>query len=92
MGCKESKQGGGGDGPGPTGATGGLPSLDLSGLDGATKFEYLMPFSKTKIEVFAKKVRDASSDGAITIEQIRIAFKEDKAWSEALVKDDGLLI
>lgn len=56
MGCKESKQDGGvSDGPSgapSSGGKGGLVNLDLSGLDAPTKFEYMLPFSKTKIEVF----------------------------------------
>ena len=53
MGCKESKQDGGiSDGPKSGGNSAGLGNLDLKGLDAPAKFEYMLPFSKTKIEVF----------------------------------------
>lgn len=45
MGCKESKQGGGGVEAVATGA------LDLSGMDKVQRFEHVLPFSKTKIDI-----------------------------------------
>ena len=43
MGCKDSKQSGQAELP--------VVSLDLSGMDRISKFEYMLPFQKTKIEV-----------------------------------------
>lgn len=43
MGCKESKQGGKEESL--------LNNSDLSGMDRITKFEHLLPFSRTKIEI-----------------------------------------
>lgn len=66
MGCRESKQGGNSAANGPEAA---LPSLDLSGLDGPTKFEYMLPFRHTKIEVFEQKIKNVSNDSkSITLE------------------------
>ena len=92
MGCKESKQDGGVS-DGPKAGGGGMVNLDLSGLDAPTKFEYLLPFSKTKIEVFEQKVKSVSGESKIiTLEQLRKAFADDKNWSDTLLKDDGLFV
>ena len=98
MGCKESKQDGLGNGPEgstDTSEKGGssLPKLDISGLDGPTKYEQLMPFSKTKIEEFETKVKMASGDSKdISLEQLRKTFSDNKLWSDSLQKPDSSLI
>jgi hypothetical protein len=54
MGCVKSKGDAGAEVDAP------LPPLDLTGLDAPTKFETVLPFKRTKLEILELKLKAAT--------------------------------
>lgn len=76
MGCVKSKgEAGAGDAP--------LAPLDLTGLDGPTKFETILPFKRTKVDLFEAKLKNATGEEkTLSLEKLREILGEDKVWAD----------
>lgn len=75
MGCAKSKSETAVDIP--------LPPLDLTGLDGPSKFEAMLPFKRTKIDVLEQKLKAATGDKkSLTFAQLKEVFATDKVWAD----------
>lgn len=84
MGCAKSKNAGGDDGP--------LPAIDLSGLDGPSKFEAMLPFKRLKVDVVERKLKAIPcEDKSIPFEKLRAELGNESVWSD-LNNDDSLLV
>ena len=84
MGCGDSKQG-------SRAPVEEIPEMDLSGLDNYQKFEYQLPFYRTRIDIFEGRVkRFVNGKNSVTLQQLRYAFKDDKKWSD-LFNEDSVL-
>lgn len=66
--------------------------LDLSGLDGPTKFETILAFKRCKVDLLEAKLKQISGENKhFTLEQLREGFATDKIWHD-LTNDDSLLV
>lgn len=82
MGCAKSKSGVDLDLP--------LPPIDLTGLDGPSKFEAMLPFKRFKIETIEKKLKDGTGESkTLSLDKLREIFN-DQVWAD-LKKDDSLI-
>ncbi len=69
-----------------------LPALDLTGLDGPTKFETVLAFKRTKIDVLEAKLKAATGETkSLTLTQLREVFGKDKVWAD-INNDESLLV
>lgn len=83
MGCAKSK-GAGSDEP--------LPALDLTGLDGPSKFEAMLPFKRYNVAALEAKFKAAAGEKtSLTLAQLREAFAADKVWAD-LQNNDSVLV
>jgi hypothetical protein len=84
MGCAKSKGAGSEDVP--------LPAIDLTGLDGPSKFEAMLPFKRLKVEVVESKLKGATGDDKhLSLAKLREVFASDAAWAD-LKNDDSVLV
>jgi hypothetical protein len=84
MGCAKSK-GESGDLP--------LPPLDLTGLDGPSKFEAMLPFKRYKVDSLEAKFKAISGaeKKSFTLQQLQTGFAGDNVWAD-LNKPDSTLV
>jgi len=85
MGCGKSKQGGAND-------DAALPPIDLTGLDGPSKFEAMLPFKRLKVETIESKLKAATGEEkTLTLEKLREVFANDAVWAD-LKNNDSVLV
>lgn len=70
-----------------------LPPLDLTGLDGPSKFEAMLPFKRYKAETLETKFKTISGaeKKSFTLTQLREALGSDKVWAD-LSNDNSTLV
>lgn len=84
MGCAKSK--------GAASVDEALPPIDLTGLDGPSKFEAMLPFKRLKVEVIESKLKAATGEEKhLTLEKMREVFANDAVWAD-LKNDDSVLV
>ena len=65
--------------------------MELSGLERFQRFEFTLPFYRTRIDIFEGRVkRFVNGKNSVTLKQLRYAFKEDSKWSDLSVEDSIL--
>jgi hypothetical protein len=83
MGCNQTKG---------AGVEVALPPIDLTGLDGPSKFEAMLPFKRVNVESVEKKLKDATGeDKTLTLDKLREIFANDAVWAD-LKDNDSLLV